>query len=188
VRGVPCDKVLVYYGSAAGFPYLSDPITDRQLGPPGSKEVDIYLRFKNRKEDGLGMPLPGGRIRASKLDKDDGSLELIGEDSIGHTPKDETVLIKLGTAFDVVGERTQTDFQLDSARRTIEEEVEIKVRNHKDAAVTVIVKENLFRWSTWEIVHKSHDFEKVDARTIHFPVQVPKDGEVMVKYRVRYTW
>jgi hypothetical protein len=98
------------------------------------------------------------------------------------------VLIKLGTAFDVVGERTQTDFQLDSARRTIEEEVEIKVRNHKDAAVTVIVKENLFRWSTWEIVHKSHDFEKVDARTIHFPVQVPKDGEVMVKYRVRYTW
>ena len=70
----------------------------------------------------------------------------------------------------------------------MEEEIEIKLRNHKAEPVTVIVKENLYRWATWEITEKTQDYEKADARTIHFPVQVKKDGETTLRYRVRYTW
>jgi len=94
----------------------------------------------------------------------------------------------LGSAFDVVGERKQSDFQVDSARNWMEEEIEIELRNHKPEAVEVIVKENLFRWVNWEIVESRHDWEKADARTIRFPVQVAADGEVRLRYRVRYSW
>ncbi|MBI3786473.1 MAG: DUF4139 domain-containing protein [Deltaproteobacteria bacterium] len=189
VRGVPCEKVLVYYGLLQGFRgFFGDPVTDRDFGTQSNKQVDIYLRFKNSKDRGMGMPLPAGRIRVSKLDPTDGTLEFIGEDKLDHTPKDEPVLIKMGTAFDVVGERRQTDFKVDTAHKQLEEEFEIKVRNHKDEPVTVLVKENLFRWSTWEIVQKSQDFEKVDARTVQFPVEIKKDGEATVTYRARYTW
>ena len=65
----------------------------------------------------MGMPLPAGRIRVTKQDSADQTLEFIGEDIIDHTPKDEKVLIKLGTAFDVVGERQQVDFRVDTSRK-----------------------------------------------------------------------
>jgi hypothetical protein len=187
-RQVPCEKVLVYYGLGTRYPIYGSPMTDRNFGVQSNKKVDTYLRFKNKKEIGMGMPLPSGRIRVSKLDTADQSLEFIGEDAIDHTPKDEEVLIKLGSAFDVVGERTQTDFRIDTSRKTMDETIEIKVRNHKDDKVKVIVKENLYRWTTWEITQKSQPFEKIDSRTIHFPVEVEKDGEVTIRYTVKYTW
>ena len=107
---------------------------DREFGPGSNTKVDVWLTFRNDKDSGMGMPLPAGRIRVSQQDKADGSLEFIGEDMIEHTPKDEDVRVKLGTAFDVVGERRQTDFTVNSKGRVMEEAFEIKVRNHKDAA------------------------------------------------------
>jgi hypothetical protein len=187
-RQVPCEKVMVYYGLGTRYPIYGSPMVDRNFGVQSNKKVDTYLRFKNKKEIGMGMPLPSGRIRVSKLDTADQSLEFIGEDAIDHTPKDEEVLIKLGSAFDVVGERTQTDFRIDTSRKTMDEIIEIKVRNHKEEKVKVIVKENLYRWTNWEITQKSHPFEKIDSRTIHFPVEVDKDGEVIIKYTVHYSW
>ena len=108
---------------------------------------------------------------------------------IDHTARDETVQIKLGSAFDVVGERRQVDFRIDTNARWIEEDIEVKVRNQKPAeAVQVLVKENLYRWSNWTVLRKTHDFTKEDARTIHFPVRIPAKGEAVVRYTVRYTW
>jgi hypothetical protein len=161
---------------------------DREAGVAMNKKVDVYLEFRNDKQYGLGVPLPAGRIRVSKVDAADGSLEFIGEDQIDHTPKDERVLVKLGSAFDVVGERRQVDFSVDSKARWMEEEIEVKLRNHKTQPVDVTVKENLYRWSNWTIISKSHDFQKEDARTVYFPLRVPKDGETTLRYRVRYTW
>jgi hypothetical protein len=187
-KQVPAKKVMVYYGLNMGPFAYPNPVTDRDLGVQSNKKVDVYLEFKNDKQFGLGMPLPAGRIRVSQLDAADTSLEFIGEDKIDHTPRDEMVRVKLGSAFDVVGERRQTDFSVDTKARWLEEAFEIKVRNHKEQPVEVIVKENLYRWSNWQILSKTHDYTKEDARTVHFPVKIPKDGEAVVKYRVRYTW
>lgn len=187
-RKVPCEKVMVYYGLGSRYPAYGSPMIDRNFGIQSNPKVDIYLRFKNEKAIGMGMPLPSGRIRVSKLDSADETLEFIGEDTIDHTPKDEEVLIKMGSAFDVVGERKQTDFSVDSNRNWMDETVEIKVRNHKEEKVKVIVKENLYRWTNWKITKKTHEFEKIDARTIHFPVEIDKDGEVTIRYTVHYTW
>lgn len=186
-KQIPAKKVLVYYGAPQPYVYPS-PYTDRNLGVATNKKVDVYLEFKNDRQFGLGVPLPAGRLRVSQVDKADGSLEFIGEDQIDHTPKDEQVRVKLGSAFDVVGERRQVNFSVDTTAKWMEEEIEVKVRNHKALPVDVIVKENLYRWSNWKVLTKTHAFTKEDARTIHFPVKVPKDGEAVVRYRVRYTW
>jgi hypothetical protein len=187
-RQIPVKKVLVYYGQASEPYFPGSPATDRDYGVPSNRKVDVYLEFRNDKQYGLGVPLPAGRLRVSKLDASDGSLEFIGEDRIDHTPKDEQVRVKLGSAFDVVGERRQVDFAVDTRGRWLEEEIEARVRNHKDQPVHVMVKENLYRWSNWKILSKTHEFSKEDSRTIVFPIDVPKDGEATVKYRVRYTW
>ncbi|HET7811140.1 MAG TPA: hypothetical protein VFL16_11240 [Steroidobacteraceae bacterium] len=186
-KQIPAKKLLVYYGAPVGWTYGS-PATERNLGIETNKKVDVYLEFKNDKQFGLGVPLPSGRLRVSQLDKADDSLEFIGEDVIDHTPKDETVRVKLGSAFDVVGERRQVNFSVDTTAKWMEEEFEIKLRNHKPQPVEVLVKENLYRWSNWKILTKSTNFTKEDARTIVFPVKVAKDGETVVRYRVRYTW
>src|SRR6187549_3787238 len=186
-KQIPAKKVLVYYGAVQPYFYPS-PYTDRNMGVETNKKVDVYLEFKNDKQFGLGVPLPAGRLRVSQLDKADGSLEFIGEDTIDHTPKDEQVRVKLGSAFDVVGERRQVSFSVDTTAKWMEEEIEVKLRNHKSQPVDVVVKENLYRWSNWKILTQTHKYDKEDARTISFPVKVAKDGEAVVRYRVRYTW
>jgi hypothetical protein len=187
--GVGCQKNLVYYGQGMAFPSYGAPMTDRNYGIQSNRKVDVYLRVKNAAANGLGMPLPAGKIRVSKLDPADGSLEFIGEDLIDHTARDETVQIKLGSAFDVVGERRQMDFRIDTTAKWIEEDIEVRVRNQKpDETVGVIVRENLYRWTTWSITKKSHEFSKEDARTIHFPVKLAPKAEAVVRYTVRYTW
>jgi hypothetical protein len=186
-KQIPAKKVLLYYGAVQPYFYPS-PYTDRNMGVEMNKKVDVYLEFKNDKQFGLGVPLPAGRLRVSQLDKADGSMEFIGEDTIDHTPKDEQVRVKLGSAFDVVGERRQVSFSVDTAAKWMEEEIEVKLRNHKTQPVDVVVKENLYRWSNWKILTQTHKYDKEDARTISFPVRVLKDGETVVRYRVRYTW
>ncbi len=183
---VPARKQLVFDG-ARGHGWGGGPMLDRDWAPGSDTKVDVWLTFRNDKASGLGLPLPAGRIRVSQQD-DDGSLEFIGEDVIDHTPKDEGVRVRLGSAFDVVGERRQTDFQLDSRGRVMEEAFEVRIRNHKDQPVEVVVREQLYRWSQWRIVQHSSPYEKKDVLSIEFPVRVPRDGEAVVTYRVRYNW
>ncbi len=187
-RGVPCEKTLVYYGAPPAYGFAPSPITDRAYGVDSNKKVDVYLTFRNTQDNHMGMPLPAGRIRVSKLDDADKTLEFVGEDTIDHTPKNEKVLIRMGSAFDVVGERRQVNFSVDTSRRTMTEEIEVKLRNQKSEPVAVSVKENLYRWVNWSITQKSHDYDKQDARTIHFPVKVGAGREAVVRYTVQYTW
>lgn len=188
-KGIACEKNLVYYGQAGlALSGYGSPAMDRNFGNESNKKVDVYLRFKNREDNQLGVPLPAGKIRVAKLDTADQSLEFIGEDQIDHTPRNETVQIKLGSAFDVVAERRQVDFRSDEKARWMEEDIEVKVRNQKDEAVTVIVKENLYRWTNWSIKQKTHEFQKVDARTVHFPLRIAKGAETILRFTTRYTW
>jgi hypothetical protein len=186
---VPLEKLYVYNGLSAGdrqvFYRTPGQIGD-DFGIVGNKNVDIYVRFKNSQANHLGIPLPAGRIRTYKTDPADGAREFIGEDIIQHTPRDERVMARLGTAFELVGERKQTNFE--RGNRTVTESFEITLRNHKDAAVPVIIRELMYRGLNWEILKSSDKWEKQDYRTVHVPVEIPANGEKKVTYTVRYTW
>ncbi len=153
----------------------------------GSKEnanIKITLEFKNSKAEGLGIPLPKGKVRVYKVDSDK-SLEFIGEDEIDHTPKDEMVRVYVGDAFDVVGERKKIDHK-EISKRVSEETFQIKLRNHKKEKVEVVVVEKLWSYSEWEIVKSNYDYHKKDANTIEFTLPVKSDGETILTYTVRY--
>ncbi len=147
-------------------------------------KVRVELEFKNSKAAGLGMPLPQGKIRVYKEDVDK-ALEFVGEDKIDHTPKDEKVRVFLGNAFDIVGERQKIDFKKISDDIS-EESYQIKLRNHKEEAVEVVVVEHLYTYIQWEIRETTSDYEKKDASTIEFKVSLSSDQEVVLNYTVRY--
>ncbi len=172
--GAEVQKELLVYGIKSYFTRLYHGQTPKQT-------INVYVKFKNTKDNNLGMPLPAGIMRLYKRD-DEESLQFIGEDKIGHTPKDEEVRLKIGKAFDVVAERIQTDFK-QITTRLHETEWEITLRNHKKEDVTVGIVEPLY--GNWTVISNSHPYKKVDAFTIRFDIDVPKDKEVKTKYRVR---
>ena len=108
-------------------------------GTDSNKRVWVMREFKNSKENGLGIPLPAGRVRFYRKDDTDGSIQFVGENTIQHTPQDELVRMYTGDAFDIVGERIRTDYQLDNRNSTMEEGFQIKLRNHKTEPVEVRV-------------------------------------------------
>ncbi len=186
--GVGCKKQLVFTASPFNYPLWGGaPNMDQGLGATHKGEVGAFLEFQNRSENKMGMPLPAGRIRVNQA-ANDGSLEFIGEDAIAHTPRNEKLRIKLGTSFDIVGERKQVDFKMDSNARWITETFEIEVRNRKKISAEVVVREYFYRWSGWELVESTHKGDKRDAQTMDFNLQIPADGTGKVRYTVRYRW
>lgn len=173
--GINVKKELVLNGQQFYYQGYNNP------GEPIKEKVAVFVEFKNSKENNLGQPLPAGILRVYKADTD-GSQQFIGESRIDHTPKDESVRVKLGDAFDVVAERKQIDFKT-IARRIFEYAYEIRIRNHKEQAVTVIVNEPIP--GDWEIISSSIPPQKTAAFAARFTVPVAKDGEAVLSYRVR---
>jgi hypothetical protein len=167
------------------FEPANTPITKKYIYRPDveAKKVEVNINFKNSKETGLGMPLPAGRIRLFKGD-DDGSLILLGEDNIDHTPKNEELKVKVGYAFDIAAEEKMTDRNVIS-NKVDERSFEIEFRNHKDSPVTINVEKNL--WDLWEVLDSSLPYTKKDARTIQFDVPVGAEETVKLTYKIRFT-
>ncbi|MEY3141872.1 MAG: hypothetical protein RLY21_365 [Planctomycetota bacterium] len=165
------------------------PQTDRDFfGNTMQGKPSIFVTFENKEDNSLGMPLPAGKIRCYKMDDADGTLEFIGEDIIGHTPRNETVKVKLGQAFDVVGERTRTDFTIDNAAKRMTESFKIEIRNQKAVGQKVRVIERQYRWTNWKITSNNQPFTKVDSDNIAFDVVVNAEGKAEINYTVTYNW
>jgi len=155
-----------------------------QPGEPIKNAVEVHLKFKNSQANSLGMPLPAGTMRVYQADSK-GRLQFTGEDHIDHTPKDETLDLHIGNAFDIVSERKQMDFQKID-RRSSEMAFEIRLRNHKSEPVTVEVNEPI--GGDWTMEQSSFRYEKTSAFAARFEVPVPANGEAVLTYRVRVRW
>ena len=148
-------------------------------------KVGVFVDFTNKGE-GLGIPLPRGVIRVYKRDSQ-GNAQFVGEDRIDHTPKNETVHLKLGDAFDVTADRKQTAFQkLAGSGRyntVFESAYEIVLKNAKSEPVTVTVREPMP--GDWTMVSESQPHAKAAAGTAEWKVKVPAEGQATLTYRVR---
>src|ERR1700704_116208 len=176
--GVPVEKIFVVNGQNYYYHNQSNP------GSPQKDPVMVFYKFKNDEKAGLGMPLPAGNLRVYQKDSKGGVL-FIGEDHIDHTPKDETVTVHIGNAFDVVAERKQTDYKrIDT--HVWEREFEITLRNHKETPITVEVNEPI--GGDWEMLSSTYKFTKTAAFAAQFKVPVDKNGTSVLKYRIRARW
>ncbi|HTF25224.1 MAG TPA: hypothetical protein VK937_15125 [Candidatus Limnocylindria bacterium] len=189
--GIQSKPVYVYDGFKVDPNYQNwqlEAIRQQEsYGTLSNPKVWVMQEFKNSIENHLGMPLPKGRVRFYRRD-DDGQLEFTGENDIDHTPKDETIRLYTGNAFDMTGERTRTEYRADFNARWIDESFEIKIRNHKTTPAEIRIVEHLYRWTSWDIVKNSDAFKKLDSKTMEFTVQIPDDGEKTVTYKVHYSW
>jgi len=181
---VPARKRFVYDGRRLA-PYLhySNYLPGEHFDTSDYQKVNITMLVENSKPN-LGIPLPKGRMRLFKADRQ-GRLQFVGEDSIDHTPQGETLRLYLGDAFDLVGEHRRTDFKR-LGRKQVEERFEIVLRNRGNDPVSITVLEHV--WADWEVTNRSHPYEKKDARTVEFPVQVAAGAEVKVSYTIRTRW
>jgi hypothetical protein len=190
--GIPSKRVYVYEGytlDVARYPggnweYLSQ---QREIGLTTNQRVYVMREFRNSQADHLGMPLPKGRMRFYRRD-DEGRLQFIGENRIEHTPKDETLRVYTGDAFDIIAERRRTEFKTDGMRQWMDESYEIKLRNHKKEAVEVQAVEHMYRGENWVISASSAEYTKKDSHTVEFTAKLPVDGEQTITYSVHYTW
>jgi hypothetical protein len=174
------------YDGAEGYRFYGLNM-DQGYGQSDNKQIIVQREFKNAETNQLGIALPAGKLRFYRRD-DGGQLQFVGENTIDHTPRDETVRVTTGNSFDLVGERKQTNFRTDRADKWIDETFEIKLRNHKKEPVVIRVVEHLYRWSNWEVTAKSDDLVKKDSQTIEFNVPVKPDEEKTLTYTVHYSW
>jgi hypothetical protein len=191
-NGVKSERIYVYDGLKIDWNqwrgYRMENLRNNQdLGTEMETKVAVMREFKNSEANHLGLPLPKGRVRFYKQD-DDKQLEFTGENLIDHTPRDETLRVFTGNAFDLVGERRRTNVKADSSNHWLDESFEIKLRNHKKEPVEIRVVEHLFRWTNWDITEKSDPLTKTNAQTMEFRVPVKADEEKTIHYTVHYSW
>jgi hypothetical protein len=203
--GVKAKVIYVYDGAAAECRFAGMVNTDQNYGTVCNKKVWVFREFANSETNQLGFPLPKGGMRFYRRN-DDGQLEFTGEDTIDHTPRNETIRVTTGSSFDLVGDRIQVDFKINvfgaidpttglpvpplttNSTPWIDESFEIKLRNHKKEAVEIRVVEHLYRWSNWELTKSSVQFDKTDAQTVETRMPLKPDEEKTVSYTVHYWW
>lgn len=178
-----------------GVPYKKRIILDalRQYGRylPSEGEVGtgklsplVKVEFQNDEKSNLGMPLPAGRVRVYQRDKS-GSVQLLGEDNIDHTPRNEKVSLNVGRSFDVVGERKRTNFDR-LGQNSTRESYTVEVRNRKAVPETVFLIERA--WGDWKVTQKSAEFVKLDANAFQFEVKLGPNEVKKVTYTIETRW
>lgn len=177
-ENIPVKKELVLQGN--NYYYQSS------YGEIGQKmKLGVYVHFNNEEKDGLGMPLPKGVVRVYKRDSN-GNAQFVGEDRIDHTPKKENVRLKLGESFDVTADKKQTNFKVVErimSRNVYDSSFEIKLKNAKDEAVTVVVREPIP--GDWEMLKQSTKHTKRAAGTAEWRIKVPAESSTTLSYTVR---
>ena len=190
--GIKSERLYIYDGAMIDRQryrnWTSENIRqDRDYGTQSNKKIWVMREFENSRANQLGIPLPRGRVRFYRSDTDD-QMEFTGENLIDHTPKDETVRLYTGDAFDLAGERRRTHYEINTRESWLDESFEIKLRNHKEEAVEVRVVEHLYRWINWNLPVHSDPFTKTDSQTIEYRVELKPDEEKIMNYTVHYSW
>lgn len=175
---VPVNKEFMLQGSEHYYYNKYGVIADKL-------KVGVFVEFENKKNNDLGIALPKGIVRVYKNDSS-GNAQFIGEDRIDHTPKDETIRLKLGDAFDVTAKKKQTSYRKESAigkySHAASSSYEVEIHNAKDEDVVVKVLEPVP--GDWKMVESSLKHEQVNAHTAQWLVKVSAEKRVTLSYKV----
>jgi hypothetical protein len=176
------------YNPLIAYTFGGGLATEPDYGTQADKKVGIRIEISNSETNNLGVPLPKGRMRLYRTDDRDGRREFTGENMMDHLPKNEVLKLDMGYAFDLVGERTRTDFSIDTTAKRMTESISISLRNRKEGPVEIRVIEPMFRASNWKLTAQSAPHTLFDSHTAEFRIPVPADGEATLTYTVEYRW
>lgn len=183
-RGQRCSADLLYVGQALRAQPNRVPITDASYGAGGVRQVRRTLSFTLSGD----TTIPPGRVRVLSEDAVDGTLDMLGEQQIAGTRPDQPLDLGMGIAPGLRGDRRVQEHLLEQDGLAMAETVHVRLRNSNDSRRQVRVREHLYRWTRWEILQSSQNYERRDDDAIEFLVDVPASGEASISYRVRYHW
>jgi hypothetical protein len=145
---------------------------------PFRGSVEVALIFENRKEHGLGLPLPQGSVRIYEIDRA-GVPRYLGAADLPATPANRKVTLSFGRTFDLVGE-WQPLRQTTPRRGTARYEVQITFSNSKDQPVEVQVIQPFN--GSWRILEASQPHERLSATAAQWWVKVPAGGTTRLRF------
>lgn len=182
---IPVNKELILEGQQSVWRgYGSSYRPGEGFASDSKLKVNVVVELHNTDKNGLGMPMPKGKVRVYKRDAS-GQVQMLGEDHIDHTPREEKIRLYIGDSFDVVGERKRLTFKRISSN-VVQETFEIKVRNRKKTNETVRIIEHA--WSDWSILSESMKSKKTDSNTFEYLVSLKPDEERVITYTIQTTW
>jgi hypothetical protein len=146
-------------------------------------KTNVVVIIENSSANNLGIPLPKGVIHVYKRDSG-GKVQMVGEDQIEHTPKEEKIRLWIGDAFDVLGDWRAVNLRRGSS--WVEWDIEIRLRNRKETPVTVRAVEHA--WGDWVIQKESQPSTKLDANTFEYVVTLNPNEEKVITYTVLMRW
>ncbi|HMA68596.1 MAG TPA: DUF4139 domain-containing protein [Candidatus Mcinerneyibacterium sp.] len=149
-----------------------------------NKDVNVSIEFHNRKYNNLGIPLPAGVFSVYKKDKN-GNTQFLGEDKIDHTPKNEIISVKIGNAFDVLGEtnrKSRTKISDGVYRYTYE----VTLTNRKDERVNVVA---IFRRNSYLKFENSEiRVEDPDSNNLRFNLTLGSNEKKTFTFSLKTTY
>ncbi|MCG2716944.1 MAG: hypothetical protein L6422_11880 [Candidatus Marinimicrobia bacterium] len=148
------------------------------------KQLDIIFKIENTKANNMGIAIPKGKMRVFKEDID-GSLQLVGEDWVNHTSKNDTLDIKIGQAFDIKGKQIVINREKTS-KRSETLTIRITVYNRKDSDIYAEINEHLP--GIWEMKKSSHTYQKKSQSLLMFPLDVKANSQSTIEYTYLHKW
>jgi len=159
--------------------YVFENTERRQKEEP----LKVELSIKNTESNGLGIPLPAGKVEIYTY-SNTGGLEYIGADQIRQVPKGQSSTLLSGYAFDIIGKRKVLNY--DRQRKSEEAVIEVQVTNTRSELVQVRIVEHIN--GDWVVKNESHNYQKKDASTIHFTIILDPGKTKYVTYTYRKEW
>ncbi len=147
---------------------------------PASQKIPVQIKIEFQNDDKTKQPLPAGQVKVYQEDSEH-ELVLVGEDNISHIPTGEKVTIKLGDAFDILGERTHVSSQQSTDHRRVDE---YKVLFYNYSEKDVVVKD-IEHVPDLAVFSSDATFEKLNSNTYQFAVSVPAKGAAEITYQTK---
>jgi hypothetical protein len=185
---VPITKVWTF--DAAKLPWDPEKLENQNVGIP------VSYRIVNDSKSSLGeFALWGGKAR---LFQDDGheSTIFLGEDVTGLVPVGEKMELYIGDSRDiVVTQRQMKDARINLRKNNrgdvvlydTDEEITAKIENFKDSPAVLTMIQHIA--GQWEMEECSLKYEKKDASTLEFEIQLPArtgEGPVVKELKMHY--
>lgn len=144
---------------------------------------EVMFKINNAKEAGLGLPMPSGTVRFYEEDSKQ-NMQFIGESQVPQLATGEKTELMLGKSFDISAKGKVANINKIS-KDIYEADVEITFKNAKTEQVIVNFEQNLN--NTWQMLSESIKSEKKSANVAKWEVNVPANGEAVLKFKVRIT-
>ncbi len=154
--------------------------------------IPVHYVIRNTEDSNLGdhMLWPG-KARVFQQDGH-GSTIFLGEDMAPFTPVGDAMRLYIGNSRDIVVTQRRMSTERENIRRNDNRNIvlhdelrteSVKIENFRDSGAVLNVIQHLD--GQWEMVECSHEYEKLDYKTLEFPVEIEAASEIKMEFTYR---